>query len=335
MRLLVLGGTAMLGRAVATQAVADGHEVTCLARGVAGDVPDGVQWVRGDRDLPDGLAEVTGTGSRWDAVIDVSRQPGQVRRAVAALEPITSHFVFVSTGNVYAVHSGLATDESVALLAPLEGDVMADMSTYGEAKVACEAAVLEGFGADRTLIARPGLIGGPGDASGRSGWYPWRFAHPVGADGAVLTPDDPSLPMAIIDVRDLASWLVRCADGGTSGIFDAVGEPDTLGGLLHAAREVAGHLGPVVAASAAWWAEHDVQEWMGDDSLPLWISDPEWRGFGSHTGAAARRAGLTHRPVTETLRDAAAYEEGREASDPRRCGLDDATERRLLALLGH
>jgi len=74
---------------------------------------------------------------------------------------------------------------------------------------------------------------------------------------------------------------------------------------------------------------------MGQDSLPLWISDPQWRGFGGHIGAAARAAGLTCRPVAETLRDAAAYEERREPTDPRRCGLFDQTERRLLALLGH
>lgn len=296
----------MLGRAVAVEAVSTGHDVTCLARGVTGGVPEGVRWVRGDRDAADGLADVISGGQRWDAVIDVSRQPGQVRSAVAALEPVADHFVFVSTGNVYADHSRLASDESVPLLSPLDDEVMADMSVYGEAKVACEAAVLEGFGPDRTLIARAGLIGGPGDATGRSGWWPWRFAHPVGSDGAVLTPDDPELPMAIIDLRDLAAWLVRCADSRTAGVFDAVGEPDTLGGLLSAAREVAGHDGPVVAASAAWLAENGVAEWMGDESLPLFISDPEWRGFSSHTGAAARAAGLTHRPVADTLRDAAA-----------------------------
>ncbi len=325
----------MLGRTVAEQAVADGHDVTCLARGVSGEAPEGVTWVRGDRDDDDGLTAVTG-GVRWDAVVDVSRQPGQVRRAVAALVPVADSFVLVSTGNVYAVHSGLGTDETVPLLPPLEGDVMEDMTTYGEAKVACEAAVLDGFGPDRSLVARAGLIGGPGDATGRSGWWPWRFAHPVGADGAVLTPDDPTLPMAVVDVRDLAAWLVRCAAAGTTGVFDAVGRPDTLGGLLATAREVAGHTGPVVSAPAGWLAEHGVQEWMGEDSLPLWISDPEWRGFGAHTGAAARAAGLTCRPVAETLRDAAAYEEVRDAGDnPRRCGLSDATERRLLALLGH
>lgn len=325
----------MLGRAVAEQAVADGHDVTCVARGESGGVPAGAAWVRSDRDADDGLDAVTDVAERWDAVVDVARQPGQVRRAVAGLEPVADHYVFVSTGNVYAVHSGLATDETVPLLAPLEGDVMEDMSTYGEAKVACEAAVLDGFGPERSLVARAGLIGGPGDWSGRSGWWPWRFAHPVGAHGAVLAPDALDLPMAVVDVRDLASWLVRCAASQTPGTVDAVGEPDTLAGLISVARDVGGHTGPLVTAPAEWLAEQGVQEWMGEDSLPLWISDPEWRGFGAHTGAAARAAGLTHRPVAETLRDAAAYEETREASNPRRCGLSDATERRLLGLLGH
>lgn len=335
MRLLVLGGTAMLGRAVAAHAVAQGHDVTCLARGVAGTVPEGATWVRGDRDTADGLGQVSGPGTQWDAVVDVSRQPGQVRRAVAVLAPVARHVVFVSTGNVYAVHSQLASDESVPLLSPLQGDVMEDMTTYGEAKVACEAAVLDGFGAERSLIARAGLIGGPGDDSGRSGWWPWRFTHPVGGDGAVLAPDDPELPMALLDVRDLAAWLVRCAESRTSGTFDAVGEPDTLGNLLQTARAVAGHDGPLVTAPAEWLIERGVQEWMGEDSLPLWISDPQWRGFGAHTGAAARAAGLVNRPVAETLRDATAYEEAREPTNPRRCGLRDQTERRLLALLGH
>lgn len=335
MRLLVLGGTAMLGRAVAERALADGHDVTCLARGVAGTAPDGVRWVRGDRDARDGLWGVAGAGEHWDAVVDVSRQPGQVRRAVTSLEPLADRFVFVSTGNVYAVHSGLATDESVPLLPPLDGDVMEDMSTYGEAKVACERAVLDWFGPGRTLVARAGLIGGPGDWSGRSGWWPWRFAHPVGEGGAALAPDDADLPMSIVDVRDLAAWLVRCAGDGTTGVLDAVGEPGTLGGILATAREVAGHRGPLVTAPAEWLLEHGVQEWMGEDSLPLWVSDPEWRGFGAHTGAAARAAGLTCRPLAETLADAAAHEEGRGPDEPRGCGLSDATERRLLGLLGH
>jgi len=90
---------------------------------------------------------------------------------------------------------------------------MASMEEYGAAKVACEHAVLAGFGNSRTVMARAGHIGGPGDLSGRSGYWPWRFAHPSGNNGAVLVPDVPELPTAVIDVRDLAAWL---ADHGVS-----------------------------------------------------------------------------------------------------------------------
>ena len=113
---------------------------------------------------------------RWDAVIDVSRQPGQVRRAVRELT--THHWAFVSSGNVYADFSTVEQNEDALIRAALEGEVMKDMSSYGEAKVACETAVR---GADITAtIVRSGLIGGPGDWSGRSGYWPWRFARQAG-----------------------------------------------------------------------------------------------------------------------------------------------------------
>ncbi len=63
---------------------------------------------------------------------------------------------------------------------------MEDMETYGQAKVACEQHVLEGFGADRSLIARVGLIGGPGDTFDRTGYWPLRFSRPAAPDGSVL-----------------------------------------------------------------------------------------------------------------------------------------------------
>ena len=115
MNFLILGGTAFLGRQVAIEAMKRGHDVTCLARGSA-PPPDGVRFVRGDRDEPDGLAEVLDT--RWDAVLDLSRQPGQVRRAVSELD--AAHWVFVSTGNVYADVSRPHQTEDGALLPPLD-----------------------------------------------------------------------------------------------------------------------------------------------------------------------------------------------------------------------
>ena len=168
MRLLVLGGTAWLGRAIAEDAAARGHEVTCLARGASGGAPLNVRFLRADRNSSHAYDDAS--HEQWDAVVDVARQPGQVRGAVAALEPVVGRYVFVSSANVYASQRELDQDESAALLPPLASDVMESMDRYGEAKVACEQAITAQFGPDRTLIARAGLIGGPGDPFGRSGY---------------------------------------------------------------------------------------------------------------------------------------------------------------------
>lgn len=175
MRLLILGGTAWLGRHVAEAALAAGHQVTCLARGSSGPAPDGAALLKADRDAGDAYMPVQ--TSTWDAVVDVSRQPGQVHRAAQALAGSCGHFVFVSSISVYADHSQPGQDESAPLLPALEADVMADMSVYGSAKVACERHVVDTVGTTRSLIVRPGLIGGPGDTTDRTGYWPLRFAR--------------------------------------------------------------------------------------------------------------------------------------------------------------
>ena len=146
MRFLILGGTAWLGGQLTSTALTLGHEVTCLARGTSGDAPDGAVFVPADRTLTGAYDQIA--GERWDVVIDVSRQPGQVKSAVAALADHTGFFVFVSSGNVYARHDAPGQDEGGALLPALAGDVMESMETYGHAKVACEQHVLRAFGPD-------------------------------------------------------------------------------------------------------------------------------------------------------------------------------------------
>lgn len=363
MRVLVLGGTAWLGRTVAHEAVARGHDVTCAARG-SDAPPAGVTFVRVDRDDEEGLTAATGLAGRWDAVVDVSRQPGQVRRAVRDLD--ADHWVFVSTGNVYARFDTIEQSEEAPRRAPLAHDVMPDMESYGEAKVACENAVADAPGT--CTIVRSGLIGGPGDASGRTGYWPWRFAHPVrpavsevGRDEvgsldqgmsrsrsrpllrgerdhvedardvpAVVVPDDLTFSCAIIDVRDLASWIVTAGERQLDGVFNATGPTTTLDELLTTAAHVAhsaAHRHPVDAERLR---ELGIQGWMGPASLPLWIDDPDWRGFATLDTSRARAAGLTTRPLAQTLRDALAYEESRTPDNPRRAGPRGDDERRVL-----
>jgi 2'-hydroxyisoflavone reductase len=330
MKLLVLGGTAWLGGTIAEEAAALGHEVVCLARGSSGPAPDGVRLLQADRDDPKALDAVV--GERWDAVADVARQPGHVRRAAAALAPVAARYLFVSTGNVYADQRTLGQDEDGPLLEPLESDVMGSMEEYGPAKVACEHAVLGAFGPERAFIARAGLIGGPGDRSGRSGYWPWRFAHPSNEEGRVLVPDALDRPAAVVDVRDLAAWIVGSAERGAAGVFDAVGPTLPLGEHLEAARSVAGGAASSVPADEQWLADHGVEEWMGSRSLPLWLRDPDWWGMNARTGRRARAAGLVNRPLTETYGDLLAWEQDRP--NPHGAGLTDEEERELLAAFG-
>jgi 2'-hydroxyisoflavone reductase len=328
MRLLVLGGTAWLGRNIVSAAVETEHDVTALARGEAGDAPDGARFVVADRNGEDAFAEIA--DESWDAIIDVSRQPGQVRRAIAALGDRTAHWVFVSSASVYADSVTIGDDESADLLPPLDGDVMETMETYGSAKVSCERFVLDGVGPDRSLIARVSLIGGPGDWSGRSGYWSRRFARPSNPEGRVLVPDAPDIPVQVLDVRDLAAWLVRAAERGSAGIANAGGPTHTFGEHLEAVRTVTRFTGSWEVVGEDWLAAHQVEPWMGPRSLPLWLP-AESIALNAHDLSRAASLGLRTRPLAETLADTLEW----ELAEPgvRRAGLSDDDERELLAAL--
>ena len=325
MRLLVLGGTAWLSSLVVTDAVARGHDVTALARGESGSAPDGARFVRADREAPGAFDDVAGD---WDAVVDVARQPGQVRAAVDALAPRAGHWVFVSTVSVYAepVAGG---DESMPTLPPLDTDTMTDLADYGSAKVAWVRLVLDRLG-ERAHVARAGLIGGPGDRSGRSVYWPWRFAHPADARGRVLVPAA-SHPVQLIDVRDLAAWLVDAAETRASGVANVCGATHTLAEHVAVARQVAGGAVVPVPAEDAWLTARDVAYWAGPRSLPLWLP-PDAAGMGATSTARAESLGLRRRALVETLADGLAWREAHPEVDFG-AGLTDADERALLAEL--
>jgi len=137
-------------------------------------------------------------------------------------------------------------------------------------------------------------------------------------------------PTAVIDVRDLATWLVDCDEAGTTGVFNAGGTPLPLADHLAEARAVAEHTGPLVSAPGEWLLEHGVQNWSGPRSLPLWLNDPDWHGMNARDTTRARDAGLRTRPLQQTLVDTLAWELAHPEPGPHGAGLTDDEERRLL-----
>jgi nucleoside-diphosphate-sugar epimerase len=312
MRILVLGGTRFLSHATAAAALTRGHDVVCAARGESGAVPDGATLVAVDRDR--GLGPLT--GERFDAVVDVARMNlGWVREALRSID--AGHWTYVSSVSVYATDG--------ALLAPREDADPNDPEGYGAVKVASENAVRATH--PDALIVRAGLICGPGDLSDRFGYWPARFAR----GGRAVVPDAPDQPAQIVDVRDLAEWIVRCAEDGTGGTYDGVGPRSTLGAVLDevAAAVGAPDLDQVRVAPEELEAA-GIAYWMGPRSLPLWLPADDV-GIASRDPRPAAEAGLTSRSVAETARTALAHEQALGLDRERRAGLSAAEEQELLS----
>jgi len=326
-KLLILGGTQFVGRALAARALADGHEVTLFHRGRTNDdlFPD-TEHVHGDRDGGiDGLS-----GRTFGACIDCSGYvPRVVRQSAELLHRHVHRYVYVSSVSAYADLS--APRDETAELATLEDDSTETVTaeTYGGLKALCERAVVDVYG-DGCAIVRPTFVVGPYDHTGRFTWWVRRGAE----GGDLLVPEGSAWRIQLIDVHDLARFLLLAAtDNSLSGAYNVVG-PAVETGLVNVVEEAAiladSPVRPVVVDDA-FLVEHGVST----QELPLWVPEPAWAAWAQTSGERALAAGLVHTPLVETIRTTLDSGEAGEGSSPvdavRATGLTPTRERKLLA----
>jgi 2'-hydroxyisoflavone reductase len=298
MRVLVIGGSVFLGRAIVEEAIAQGHEVTTFNRGKSGfDVLE-AETVRGDRQLTADLERLV-SGREWDAVIDVCGfTPRVVLDSVQRLSGHTPHYTFISSISAYPGWPAKPGVDETFPRHECPPDAETGFGDYGVLKAGCERAVEEHFDG-KALIINPGLILGPRENVGRLPWWLTRIAR----GGRVLAPGSPSRAIQLIDARDIAAFTVDHALRGTTGRYFTGGIPGnaTFGSWLWDCVEVTGSGAELVWVDDRFLLDHEVQQWT---ELPLWIADgPDAAGAWTHSSAKALAAGLTCRPVTETVRD--------------------------------
>ncbi|AKS41237.1 NAD-dependent epimerase/dehydratase family protein [Wenzhouxiangella marina] len=335
LNILILGGTGFTGPFQVRYALARGHRVTIFNRGNKSiDWPGPVEELVGDRNEGD-LSALE--GREWDVCIDnPTSLPFWVRDAGQVLQGKVGHYVFTSTLSVYASNAQRGQDETAELLAYDGPDMMAEtmenlranMGLYGPLKAECEREVERWFPGKNTII-RPTLIVGPGDQTDRFTYWPLRLAR----GGEVLAPGDGKDPAQIIDARDLAEWTIRMAESQAGGAYNAAGPDYELhfDAMLHGIRAVTGVAAKLNWVPAEFLAEQGVSPWS---DMPVWIpSQGEYAGFSSWSNAKAIAAGLSFRPLADTV--SALLEWFREQPEERqstiRAGLSPEREAEVLA----
>ncbi|QZY30621.1 NAD-dependent epimerase/dehydratase family protein [Nocardioides coralli] len=328
MRVLVLGGSHHVGRAVVETALARGDDVVTLNRGLTGVTAPGVDVRHADRRDPGAVAAALGD-DEFDAVVDTwSQEPVVVRDAARLLSGRAGHYTYVSSRSVYTWPPAPGLDESAPVV---EGDPDGtDAGDYAAAKRGGELAAIRDFDGD-VLLARAGLILGPWERVGRLPFWLDRVA----AGGRVPTPGPEDRPLQLVDARDLAQWVL---EHQPVGVFNTVSRPGhtTVGELLAECVRVTGSEAELVWLSPEAVERAGVAPWT---ELPIWVP-PTGELAGLHDGdvSAAYAAGLTCRPVRETVAATWAWMQ-REGLPPQpgdrpRTGMDVAAERRLWKAAG-
>ncbi len=304
-RLLVLGGSAFVGRAVVEDALTRGWAVTTFnwerteppGRPGAGEA---VERLTGDRTRVEDLEVLR--GREWDQVVDTWQGPAAAVRATAGLlADAVGSYGYVSSLTVYRHPAPAPLTESRPLLAA----GAEDGADYPARKASAERALLDVLG-ERALLARAGLVVGPWEYVGRLPWWLLRMRE----HGPVLAPGPPGRQVQYVDARDLATWLLDAGHDRRGGAHNLVCPPGhaTMGGLLEACREVTGGRADLRWTDEARLLDAGVRPWS---ELPLWI--PPRAGEADVYDVDVSRAvaaGARFRPPEETVADTWAWLNG-------------------------
>jgi len=331
-KLLILGGTGFIGPNTVRYALERGHQVTILTRGRSQAKVAGVEHLIADRE-----GDLSVLGKRqWDAVLDNNaRDYRWVTRSVKALKDSTGLYLFVSSISAYQTpamgyqHAGRVLakpiiDETSERFSPPATWKDGDQVPYGLSKAIAENLVHAAF-PGRACIVRPGLIVGPTDPTDRFTYWPVR----IDEGGEVLAPGNPDHAMQIIDQRDLTEWIVRLAENGTTGDFNATGPAArmSMAEMLYGCRAVTSTPVQFTWVPETFLAEQKVAVWS---ELPAWAPGEPLMFVDVRRAVAA---GLTFRPLADTARDTIEWDKARPAAEraKRAAGMTRAREAELLA----
>jgi 2'-hydroxyisoflavone reductase len=332
--ILVLGGTKFLGPAIVEPALAAGHKVTLFNRGRTNPqlFPE-AEKLRGDRDPKKGDGVKALLGRKFDVIYDDSGYfPRMVRASAQALAVAGSgQYVFVSSISAYRDNKVAGADETAAVATmpdPTLESMGANFEYYGALKALCEKEAREAFG-ERATIVRPGYIVGPNDPTDRFTWYPVRAAK----GGEMLAPGAPADPLQVIDVRDLGAWMLRLGERRVFGTFNACGpkDPLTMGTMLEQCLAATGRKATLAWVPGAFLRARGEN---GEGKIPIWApADGETQGYHTWSNARAVKAGLTFRPLPETIADTLAWFRTlpAERQADLKCGFSEKDEAELIA----
>lgn len=310
-----------MGKHCVEQLLAHGHEVTIFHRGKHPTTCDGVQEIHGDRD-----GDLEKLQGQWDAVIDTCGYvPRVVRASCEHLKDKTKMYVFVSTVSVYKdFSSSTITEESERQTIDTPETETVDGVTYGPLKALCEDAVTAVFGA-HACIVRPGLIVGPDDYSDRFTYWVRRIAE----GGEILVPDDPRAVVQWIDVRDLAAFIITLIENKQGGIYNAVGPERSITFneyIDECVREFIAKA-DIIPVSYTFLKDENVAPWS---DIPFWVpSEDDMGGMLRVLPDHSLQAGMTLRPLRETLHDTHTWDAAR-GDVTFRAGITREKEKELL-----